>query len=43
MIVCLQILQRYQIEYVVEELKLDYGATVAPANKMTFKFTPRKS
>ena len=42
-IVSLQILQKYQIKYVGEELKLDYGVSVAPGNKMRFQFTPRQT
>lgn len=37
----IKILQKYKVEYVGDELKLDYGVTVAPINKMRFKFTPR--
>jgi uncharacterized protein (DUF486 family) len=42
-IVSLQILQKYQIKYMGEELKLDYGVSVAPGNKMRFQFTPRQT
>lgn len=39
----IKILQKYQIKYVGEELKLDYGVSVAPGNKLRFQFTPRQT
>ncbi|CAC5408175.1 unnamed protein product [Mytilus coruscus] len=36
-----KILQSYRVQYVGEDLKLDYGVNVAPATKMRFQFTPR--